>query len=70
MAPLLGDAKYFDESVNPAKLKQLLDGRSHTGSVGRMERLQGMKFLLGAISKGHNVSSFSLTSSKMLLSKT
>ena len=58
MASILGEAKFFEESVNAEKLKKLLDGKSHTGITGQAERIQAMKWLMAMISKGRDVSQF------------
>ncbi len=52
------DAHFFEETLNPQKIRDLLDKTSHHSAVGKAERIQGMKFLIAQVSKGQDVSEF------------
>ena len=51
-------ARFFEESINAGKLKDLLNGRSGKSGDAVQDRLQGMKWLLAMVSKGRDVSQF------------
>ncbi|CAM9291460.1 unnamed protein product [Discosporangium mesarthrocarpum] len=52
MAALQGEAHFFEESMNPAKVKEYL------GRPKVVDKLKGMKWLLAMVSKGRDVSDF------------
>ena len=54
----LSDKSFFDESMTPAKLRDLLDKKNYTSAAGIAERIRGMKWLLAQMSMGIDVSMF------------
>ena len=54
----LSDKSFFDESITPAKLRDLLDKKSYDSAAGTAERIRGMKWLLAQMSTGQNVIQF------------
>ena len=55
---LVGEAYYFEETVNVSKIRTLLDNKSSASRAGEAERREAMKWLLANISKGRDVSQF------------
>ena len=54
----LSDKSFFDESITPAKLRDLLDKKNYKSAAGVAERIRGMKWLLAQMSMGIDVSEF------------
>ena len=54
----LSDKSFFDESITPAKLSDLLDKKNYKSAAGVAERIRGMKWLLAQMSMGIDVSEF------------
>jgi AP-3 complex subunit beta len=55
---LLGEQRYFEETLPVSELKDLLDAGSMSTARGQAERIRGLKWLLAMISKGTDVSRF------------
>lgn len=55
---LLGEQRYFEETLPISELKELLDAGSMNTVRGQAERIRGLKWLMAMISKGTDVSRF------------
>ena len=58
MSILLGEQRYFEETLPISELRELLDAGSMSTAKGQAERIRGLKWLMAMISKGTDVSRF------------
>jgi len=64
---LAGEAHFFEETINIAQVKKLLDNK--IGPKGVPGKIEGMKWLLAQISKGRDVSQFFSSVVKIVITK-
>ncbi|CAM9943759.1 unnamed protein product [Ectocarpus sp. 12 AP-2014] len=58
MSALQGEAHFFEESMNPMKVKEYLGRPKVCTTAADVDKLKGMKWLLAMVSKGRDVSEF------------